>query len=748
MRLFIAEKPDLARAIVAGLGGNFAQKNGYYENTQTGDIVTYCYGHMLSLKDPKDIDPEKYKFWSMQTLPIPAIEERKIPSDKAKQVAIIRDLVKQADTIVNAGDPDDEGQLLIDELLRYFKNKKPVLRVLINDNTPAVVQKSLANLKPNADYEHLGWIAESRMRADQSFGYNLTIAYSLVEEAKTGVRNTIHIGRVQTPILGLVVRRDREHKAHQKSFYYTIVGEFAFNGILFNAKYQPKDTDPIDDNKRLSDKVFAQNLANLLSNQTAKILLANTQSKKEPAPLPYNLLKLQQDASRLFGLSADETLSITQNLREKHHLITYNRSDCQYLSDEQFSDVSGVLTAISQTLPNAEKVCFNANPNLKGRVFDTSKVTAHHAIIPTMTAVDWSKLNTNEQNIYRIIARSYIAQFYPAYEYDETKLIIDVIVDDKTYQFYVTSRIDTALGWKHLYKNDGENEETQIDEDTILCDLRALQANTQGKSNQVTSIEQETKPKPLYTESTLLGDLTRVAKYVKDPKLAQILRDKDKDKKGEHGGIGTPATRSNIIKLLFERGYLQRKGKNVISTSKGQELYDKLDDLIRYPDMTALWHEQQKNIKNHFDVVQFIEQMSSSTIIPIIERLKAGYVAPAPKAKADLSDNPRCPRCNRPMALRDGKHGIFWGCTGWNAKDNPCNHSMDDVDGKPVEKQQKKPKQLSQFDCKACGSKLIHQMGIYKAGKNKGQKYSFFGCSNYPKCTQNYPEVNGEPKYE
>lgn len=746
MRLFIAEKPDLAKAIVAGLGGNFSSQNGYFENKQTGDVVTFCFGHLLSLKDPEEVD-EQYQRWD--NLPIfpllPA--QRKISTDKKKQVAIIRDLVKKADIIVNAGDPDEEGQLLIDELLRYLGNKKTVLRVLINDNTPAVVQKALANLKPNADYEHLGWKAESRAVADQLFGYNLTRLYTVLERAK-GEKTVWHIGRVQTPVLGLIVRRDREFKAHKKSYYYVLQGNFSVNDIEFVAKYQPKETDPIDDKGRLIDKGFAQNLSNLLTNQNAKIIVANTQHKQEPAPLPYNLLKLQADVSRIYGLSADETLSITQSLREKYHLITYNRSDCQYLSDEQFADVPNVISAISQTLPNAEKVCYKANPQQKGRAFNSDNVSAHHAIIPTQSTAKWSDLTQNEQNIYKLIVKSYLAQFYPPYEYDETKLIIDILVDNQTYQFCAVSRFDTAQGWKWLYSTDKENEETQIDEDTQFSDLRSLQSNMLGKSKQVTNIEQETKPRPLYTESSLLVDLTRVAKYVQDPKLAQSLKDKDKDKKGEHGGIGTPATRSEILRKLHERGYIEKKGKSIISTTKGQKLYDMLDDSIRFPDMTAIWHEQTKEIKTSGDMQNFIEQMSQQTIIPLVKRLMAGYTPSVYKPSEDLSNNPKCPRCNRPMRLNDGKYGSFWGCTGWNAKENPCNHSMDNVDGKPVERQEKNPKQLSQFECSACGNKLIHQTGTYKTGKNKGQKYSFFGCSNFPKCKQKYDEVNGEPKYD
>lgn len=747
MRLFIAEKPELAKAICTGLGGGFKQLDGYYQHPTRGDTVTWCFGHMLALKDPDDIDP-KYEHWLMADLPIPPMfpAPRKIPKDKIKQVKIIKDLVGKATTIVNAGDPDEEGQLLIDGLLRFFGNKKPVMRVLINDNTPAVVQKALANLRPNSQFEYLGWIAESRAIADQLVGYNLTRGYSLNEQAKTGSRDTWHIGRVQTVVLGLVVRRDRENASHKKSFYYTIAGDFVVNGIAFTAKYQPKDSDPTDDKGRLIDKAFADNLAKNLTNQFAKVLIATTTQKVDPAPLPYNLIKLQADASRLYGISAKQTDQITQSLREKHHLITYNRSDCQYLSDEQFFDVGAVLTGITGTLPNSSIFCDTANQSQKGRAFNSSKVSAHHAIIPTQTQSNWSNLTTNEQHIYKLIARSYIAQFYPPYEYDETKLMLDVIVNGMPYQFSATARFDKSLGWKTLYRKDPTNEEVATDEDTQLADLRSLVSGMNGQSGKINSTECQTKPKPLYTEQMLLKDLTQVAKYAKDPRLAKVLKDKDKDKQGEHGGIGTPATRATIMDNLFKRGYLTTKNKSIISTDRGKSLYDLADDLVKYPDLTAIWSEKQKEIKTGADVQTFVLEVLESTVCPVIDRLKQGYVPPSPKPKEDLSGNPPCPKCGRPLKRHESKFKkgeYYWGCTGFYDKQNPCKHTMNDNNGVPTEKE--KPAQnLSDFDCKKCGKKLILRKGISKAGK----PYRFFGCSGFPKCKTNYDEVNGKPKYD
>lgn len=746
MRLFIAEKPELAKAIVAGLGGSFERKDGYF--TDGSDCVAYCAGHMLQLVEPDEID-EKYRWWNMEDLPLPPNfpPVRKIMEDKEKQVAVIARLLKQADLVVHAGDPDDEGQLLVDELLRFFNNTKPVMRLLINDNNVNVVKKALNNMKSNTEYEHLGYKAESRAIADQLFGFNFTRGYSLQYQSMTGERETLHVGRVKTPILGLVVRRDRENANHQKSFYYQVISDFSFNNLYFKAKYQIGENDPIDDDKRLIDKAFADNIAALCIGQTAKIYSIQTTHKKEPAPLPYNLLKLQQDASRKFGYKPDEVMNITQSLREKHQLITYNRSDCQYLSDEQFEDVSSVLEAIGSTFSLMAGACKNANPSFKGRVFNSAKVSAHHAIIPTQSVANWDSLSEEEQNIYKIIARNYIAQFYPLYEYDETKIVVVINHQGKNYYFGATARVDTAIGWKKLYNNDVGNEETAVDDDVDNQDLRQLSQNSMGQCTECVATSHEAKPQPLYTMTTLLGDLTKVAKYVKNPELAKILKDKDKDKQGEHGGIGTPATRSEIIKQLMDGGYFAEKGKSIISTKKAQKLYDSLADLIRFPDMTAVWHEQQKEITNQNDVGKFLSQMMEDIINPTIFEMKKTYVKPVSNQRPTAP----CPKCGRDMIKRDSKFEkgkFYWSCTGYSDAENPCNHTMDDNNGVPIEREAKPNQNLTDFDCKECGKKLIWRKGFYKKGKNKGKPFSFFGCSGYPSCTQNYDEVNGVPKYD
>jgi DNA topoisomerase III len=719
-RLFIAEKPDLAKAIRDGLGGGKSQ-DGYFQCGQ--DAVTWCFGHMLQLCDPEDYDA-KYKKWNMADLPFSHVPwKKKIASDKKDQVKKIMALLKQAREVVHAGDPDDEGQLLIDELLEFAKCTLPVKRVLINDNNLKVVQKALTNLRDNQEFAPLSAAAEARSVGDQLYGYNLTRAYTLKAQNQ-GHQGVLSVGRVQTPILGLVVRRCRLNASHQKSFYYSVTGDFDIQGLNFNGRYLVKDTDTVDEKKRLLDEVQAKQIAQEATGHTAILASVKTEAKQTPPPLPYNLLKLQTDASRKFGLKPDQVKSITQNLREKYKLITYNRSDCEYLSDEQHGDVPGVLAAIGQTAPIFANLIGKSNPSIKSRAFNSAKVSAHHAIIPTEATADLNKLTDAEQKIYLLIARAYIAQFFPNYCYDRTDILINV----GKHQFTASAEVPTRMGWKALYKNDQDNEDLAQDEHILACDLRTLKQHDQGKCIKASAEKKETKPPALYTMATLLSDLTRVAKYVKDERLRKTLVEKDKNKQGEHGGIGTPATRDSIIKTLFDRGFLAEQGKSIVSTPIGEKLYDALPDQAKYPDMTAIWHEQQKALKTKQDVVGFVQNLMTYIGREVESVKQSGSVK--------LADSVPCPKCTKPMnrIAIPGKQA-FWGCSDRAG----CKTTLPDAGGKPG---QPKPKAAvsAQFKCQACGNGLIRRTG------KKGKKaYAFWGCSGYPACKQSYEDKLGKP---
>ena len=723
MRVFIAEKPELAKAIVDGLGGG-KRLDGYYDCGN--DVVTWCYGHMLALKDPEDYD-EQYSRWSMEHLPMSFIPwEYKPGEDKKAQLKIITDLLKKSSSCVQAADCDAEGQLLVDLIIKYVGYNKPVQRVLINDNNLKPVQRALANLQPNSNFFGLSQSAEARSVGDQLYGYNMTRAYTLAAR-QAGYQGVLSVGRVQTPVLGLVVRRDLEHESHSKSYYYTVTGQFDVAGQQFPARYQVKDSDPVDDKNRIVDQAFATTLANTCQGAAATLASVKSSKKQQTPPLPYNLLKLQTDASRKFGYKPDQVKDITQALREKHKLITYNRSDCQYLSDDHHADAPGVLAAIAQTATMLAGAAKAAKPSIKSKAFNTSKVTAHHAIIPTEATADFSRLTDAEQKIYMLIARAYIAQFWPNHEYTQT----DVVIECAGNKFACRSNVSTSLGWKLLYKNDAGNEEVEGEEDALSIDLAALSQGQKGQCQTCTADQRETKPPARYTMATLLGDLTRVAKYVRDPKLKALLIEKDKGKEGEHGGIGTPATRDSIVMGLFERGFLVEQGKNIVSTPIAREYYQVLPDVAKYPDMTAIWHEQQQAIEQgQLDCLGFINTLMAF-ISEQVETVKTNGIT---GMKIQVTP---CPLCTKPLRRVKGKNGFFWGCTGFV---DGCKGAFEDKGGKPVLVKKEALLPSQKHKCMSCGKGLIRRNG-------KKPKTFFWGCSGYPECSQSYPDVMGKPNY-
>lgn len=589
-KLFIAEKHDVAKAIADVLGIT-GKGGGYYE---CGDSsVTWCAGHMLELCTPEDYN-EKHGKWVLKDLPIVNIPwQYKVIRGRGKQLKVIQSLMKQAATIVHAGDTDGEGQLLVDIILKYYHIDKPVKRILINDNNPKIIRRALDNLRDNREFFGLSQSALARSVGDQLYGFNMTRLYTLKVREK-GAQGVYSVGRVQTPILGLIVNRDRAIAAHSKHFYYLLKGVFRFDTLTFSALCQAPDDAPTDDKGRVTDSDYLQVVATACTKQPAVIRNADTRGKIEHPPLPYDLLDLQADAFRKFGIKPDKTLALTQRLREKR-LITYNRSDCRYLSDEQHDDAPAVLATIARNAPMLAHHSQQADTSIKARCFNSDHVTAHHAIIPTEGRGDIAALSEHEKQLYLLIARAYIAQFWPLKKSNVTT----VMVGCGGHTFKATYTAVIEAGWSQLYKNDTDNDDvhTKASDDASKDNLSVLHKDDQGQCLSADAEQKETKPPKHYTMATLLKDLKHVAKYVKDPKIAQLLRDKDKDKKGEQGGIGTPATRDSFIVKLQERGYIEEKGKHLLSTRLGQAFYDALPEMATQPDMTALWHAQQKDIE-------------------------------------------------------------------------------------------------------------------------------------------------------
>ncbi|HDP7658236.1 TPA: DNA topoisomerase 3 [Escherichia coli] len=658
MKLFIAEKPAVANDIVKALGGNFTRHDGWFESDNT--IVTNCFGHIIESQPPENYNPE-YKEWKIETLPLRLYPVKYQPVESAaKQVKTIIELIRRADVteIIHAGDPDDEGQLLVDEVLEYAGNTNPVKRVLINDNTLPAVKKALANPKNNRDFRGLYLKALARSVADAIYGLSMTRAYTIPARAK-GYKGTLSVGRVQTPILGLIVNRTRANKNHKSSFYYTMTGHFQRGVDVIRANWKPGEFAPLTDRKLL-DKAWANGTAASLAGKPATVEAAATDDKKTAAPLPFNLVRLQQYMNKKFKMTAQQTLDITQQLREKYKAITYNRSDCSYLSDEQFSEAPQVLDALKSVFDQP----LDVDSTRKSKAFNSAKVTAHTAIIPTVNVPDVNALSSDERNVYLAIAQHYLVQFMPEKTYQE----VSVAIQCGDESFYARARKTTDSGFEAFLgeENTGDEESEAENDDSafdLLCKIRTGETVT---TKEVVVNEKKTTPPPLFTEATLLAALVRVADFVTDPVIKKLLKDKDRDKKDEHGGIGTPATRASILETLKKRNYITLEKGKLIPTDTGYALIDALPDIAVNPDMTALWAEKQTLIENgEMTIEQFVDELYND-LIPMISNANSAEIKVAPSAPSGQSQRlpSPCPSCGKQIVIRP--KGYF--CTGCEFK--------------------------------------------------------------------------------
>ncbi|HHQ6539570.1 TPA: DNA topoisomerase 3 [Serratia fonticola] len=733
--LYIAEKPALAKVIADALGGA-VRKDGFI---QCGNnIVTWCVGHILELSPPEVHNPA-YAKWNAADLPLKLRPVQYQPKENtAAQFKVVQQLIGQATEIVHAGDPDDEGQLLVDEVLTYCNNTKPVKRVLINDLNTAAAKKALANLRDNREFFGLSQKALARSIGDQLYGFNMTRAYTLAARQK-GFDGVLSVGRVQTPILGLIVNRYLENKNHAAAFFYSLTADLSFNGNTIKSRYVLTQDAPIDDKGRLIDASFAQQIADACKGQQAIVSNTDVEEKSSAAPLPFSLLDLQVAMSKQHGLSAQQTLDVTQSLREKHKAITYNRSDCNFLSNEQFSEAPATLDAIIHALPELAMEYANADSSRKGRAFDDSKVSAHTAIIPTTASPDTAKMTADERNVYKAIAEQYLAQFLQDKRYQAAKA--EFCVNGNTFTLGATKTTDP--GWTTLLKdaneNEGEEEEEGADSsESVFTTLSSLKIDDTGDCQTVNINKKQTKPRALYTEATLLKDLQRVAKYVKDPKIRQLLKDRDEGKAGEHGGIGTPATRAAMLETLQKRGFYSIEKKKIIPTELGLNFVTSLPEIATAPDMTALWHEQQQMIEQgNLSVDAFLDTLEEF-ITAQVNNVNLG----------ELQKAFECPVCQKPMRKLNGVNGEFWACTGY--RDEPqCKKTLPDFKGEPdyegkakVAADAKKAREDKATTCPKCQKKLKR----IKSKKKEGE--FLWACEGVfdKSCITFFPDVKGKPE--
>ncbi|HGS4824924.1 TPA: DNA topoisomerase III, partial [Vibrio cholerae] len=554
-RLFIAEKPSLARAIADALPKPHKKEQGCIR-CANGDIVTWCIGHLLEQVEPDAYD-ERYKKWNMADLPIiPQQWQLRPRKSSSQQLTVVRKLLKEATQIIHAGDPDREGQLLVDEVIDYCKvpksKKETVQRLLISDLNLSAVKRALQGLRSNREFIPLSVSALARSRADWLYGMNMSRAYTLLGK-KAGYQGVLSVGRVQTPVLGLVVRRDEEIEHFIPHDYFTLDALIPYqNGTEYfdiRARWKPSEAclPWQDEEGRVTNRKLVDNVASRIANQPATVTESEQDQTKQAAPLPYSLSALQIDAAKRYNFSAQQVLDLCQSLYEKHKLITYPRSDCRYLPKEHLAQAPDVVAAIANNAQEMVTAANDADLSLRSKAWNDSKVDAHHAIIPTPKKASVNALSGHEMKVYQLIARQYLMQFYPAAIYAEAKLVFNIAGGI----FIAKGRQLLSAGWKVLTGQQDEQEEG-VDKVPPLPVGTVLQCR-EGDIKQ-----RQTEPPRHFTEATLLQAMTGIARFVADKELKKILRETD--------GLGTEATRAGILDTLFKRGLLQRDNKLIKST--------------------------------------------------------------------------------------------------------------------------------------------------------------------------------------
>ncbi|WP_068985189.1 DNA topoisomerase III [Lysinibacillus xylanilyticus] len=635
----IAEKPSVARDIANVLKCN-KKGNGFLEGDKY--IVTWALGHLVTLADPEAYD-NKYKTWNLEDLPmLPERMKLVVMKQTGKQFNAVKSQLTRNDVneIIVATDAGREGELVARWIIEKTNVKKPIKRLWISSVTDKAIKEGFANLKPGKNYENLYAAAVARSEADWYIGLNATRALT------TRFNAQLNCGRVQTPTVAMIAAREDEIKNFKPQTYYGIEAQ------TDSLKLTWQDA---NGNSRSFNKEKTDGIVKALGNQDAKIVGIDRKPKKSFAPGLYDLTELQRDANKLFGYSAKETLNIMQKLYESHKVLTYPRTDSRYLS----SDIVG-------TLPERLKACgigeyrtltnkILTKPIKANKSFvDDSKVSDHHAIIPTEGYVNLSAFNDKERKIYDLVVKRFLAVLFPAQEYEQ--LTVQAQIGHE--KFIAKGKTVINAGWKEVYQNRFDDEESSDDVKEQM--LPRLEQGQVLKTKLIAQTSGQTKPPARFTEATLLSAMENPTKYMEtnDKKLVDTLK--------STGGLGTVATRADIIEKLFNSFLIEKRGgKEIYITSKGRQLLDLVPEELRSPATTAEWEQKLELIaKGKLKKEVFINEMKKHTK-EIVSEIKSSDK----KYKHDNVSTKSCPDCGKPMLEVNGKKGKMLVC-----QDRECGH--------------------------------------------------------------------------
>lgn len=737
MRLFICEKPSQAKDIAPHVG---ARKTGSGCVTGEGVTVTWAIGHLLELAKPDHYNAE-LKFWNLEHLPvIPERWHMEVKDQTRSQYSVVSKLIKQASEIVIATDADREGEVIARELLHLNGYKGQVSRLWLSAFDSASIKKAVGKLLPGAKTLPMYYSGMGRSRADWLAGMNLTMALTKAFGAG-GKEGTLHCGRVQTPVLALVVRRERAIANFVSKTHYQLAASFRLGDMNVPMVWLPADA-ILDKDGHVAMREHADAAAGRVMGKTGVISKVETTPELEKAPLPYNLGSLQREASARFGLKVQAVLDAAQALYEKHKATTYPRTDCEHLPVSMIQEAHAVLESVMAALPDLREFAGKAmatvsSGEFSGRAFNDKKITAHHAIIPTQNPnVDVQAMSKTERIVYDMVCRRYLAQFLGDHAY--LKTVIEVVCGGEN--FRVTGNTTRKPGWRAVMppkeSNDGEENTSEVSR------LPTVSEGTPAINTKCEVVIRKTSPPKRYTEGSLTAAMESIDKEIEDPRWKAVMKNKEK------AGIGTDATRSSIIENLLKRDYIATRKKDLLPTNKGValiELIEKVSPEVADPVLTAQWEDQLSQIERGEIELRQFEGDLGQWLGQVIEGIKqrAGSVRIAGRDKPTREQpvsgiEVNCPSCGKPMRRISGANGFFWGCTGFR---DGCKTTLPDDDGKPGEA--KKPATDASkraddpfYPCPQCQKPLV---------RRNGAKGPFWGCSGYPECRHTQPDDNGKP---
>ncbi|HFO0186904.1 TPA: DNA topoisomerase III [Pseudomonas aeruginosa] len=639
MRLFLCEKPSQGKDIGRILG---ATRRGEGCLNGSGITITWCIGHLVEAAAPEVYDAA-LKRWSLEQLPIIPQQWRvEVKPKAATQFKVVKALLAKATHLVIATDADREGELIAREIIDLCGYRGPIERLWLSALNDASIRTALGKLRPSSDTLPMYYSALARSRADWLVGMNLSRLFTVLGR-QAGYDGVLSVGRVQTPTLKLVVDRDREIAAFKSVPFWAIDVSLFAEGQAFSAQWVAPDGCTDDAGRCLQQPVAQQAAQQIRAAGSAQVVSVETERVREGPPLLFDLGTLQEVCSRQLGLDVQETLQIAQALYETHKATTYPRSDSGYLPESMFAEVPAVLDSLLKTDPSLRPIMSQLDRSQRSRAWNDGKVTAHHGIIPTLEPANLSALSEKELAVYRLIRAHYLAQFLPHHEFDRT--VAEFSCGRQT--LVAAGKQVVIKGWRLVLA------EPQADEDCVdAARSQVLPPLREGLACQVAEAEikaLKTMPPKPYTQGELVKSMKGIARFVTDPRLKQKLKDTT--------GIGTEATRANIISVLIARGYIVKKGRSIRASDAAFTLIDAVPAAIADPGTTAVWEQALDMI----EAGQLTLDVFLSKQAAWISQLIAQYGSMSLSIK--LPHGPACPQCGAPTRQRTGKSGPFWSCS-------------------------------------------------------------------------------------